>query len=869
MGVYSQGAPLGGLQGGPIGGPQGNAVDGYAEGDEYLLPRRFISDDISRFWLQYKSNAARGSLWRSENPAAAAAAAAAAATGWGYAGGMSPALRQRYPGSFLRGYSNSAWGPPGGPRGLQRYCSEAEAAGAWCQQQQQQQQHMSSALLFAATTLNLYGDEESPAGVEGRLRDLLQRLEGGARSEGLGLIDAGGLLSCGVQTAGGGGVGVGGSAEEKENEGGVGCILKCWRVFCLLLQLLGAVARLWMLPALTSPAALLAVLARTLAWCGVWLWATTYMERPTDAKGLLNWSFTSLPASYDLVEALFVWMVSWDYCLGLLAAESPLRYILSPHALIDLITLPVSAYVIRLLVGDPRAHAYPWLLGLGWLRFLRLLRTEGVLATCFPTLSLVCLRVVSIGVSWLMIVLTFAGGIFILEAPDPAANYISVFDLCFYAVVTVMTVGYGDFAPRTAAGRGLAMCVIVSAFAYLPGEIQRLMEALREPRTSYGAAPTQDEDYICILGPIQPQQLSAFCFEVGRVFPGSSAALLVISPLPIAAYVDACQQALKYSGLRICIRGGPKGAALPSAIRSACAEARAVFVFSNSRPYSLTGLSGSSSSSSSSSSRNPKTAEGPLLSAGSGESVETREQEEDQATLLRFLGARAACFPMRPISVQLLHDHRKGLVFEMGAFTTLCISEVKMQLLGKSCAGCPGFLPLVGCWFAYSKLQRRQSWRQYAGLNRRIRDNFQHYERGTTYTAYRLEFPRCMQGVSFLELARILYLQHQVFLIGLITFSNRIALNPSKYNVGDELAAACTTNSSSSSSSSSSNAPYRHADDPAAAAAAAAAAADVPVYAGIVLAPNLEVVARLASAKDIASRRRHTKPTQAGMQQTG
>ncbi|KAL8425904.1 hypothetical protein ACSSS7_008281 [Eimeria intestinalis] len=774
--------------------------------------RRYVSDDVSRLWLVYRNSRARAGLWRSETGAAAAAAAAAGiplgcsgdtegrASQHRHTVDLSSRMREQQP---KWGWVQGEVMPPRSNRQLLRYSSEAETLPLRQQQQGQQQQpyfyQQAGALLRAATSIDLYvSPPQAPRSLEDRLRLLLQRLESDNFCENLADLAA-------VPSTVGGGVG----GEEDEGDSTV-CL--CARICLLLGQIAIAVCRFWLLPALTSPAALLAILARTLAWCAIWLWATTYMQRPGGAhvKGLLNWSFEELPPSYSVVEAVFVWMVSLDYCVGLLASDSCVSFLLSPHSLIDLITLPVSAYFIRLVFPDPRAHSYPWLLGLGWLRFLRLLRTETVLRTCFPTLSLVSLRVVSIGVSWLMIVLTFAGGIFILEAPDVQANYLSVFDLCFYAVVTVMTVGYGDFAPQTAAGRGLAMCVIVSAFAYLPGEIQRLMEALREPRSLLGTVPTQDEDYLCIVGPIQPSQLSAFCFEVGRSFPGSATALLCITPLPVAAYAEACQVAFKNSGVRVCIKGGARGSLLPSAIRSACADARAVFVFSNSKPYSTTGAPPLGSLGS------RPSAEGPLLAAGSGESVETREQEEDQMTLLRFLGARAACFPLRPINVQLLHDHRKSLVADMGAYATLCISELKMQLLGRSCAGCPGFLPLVGCWFVSSKPHKRRPWRVPA-LGRKAREDLQHYERGAGYTIYRLEFPRCVEGVSFLELARVLYVYYEVFLIGIVSLANRMALNPGQYTVGAETEA---------SSGAAVPPPAAAAAAPAGAAPAAAGAAD-------------------------------------------
>ncbi|XP_026192484.1 uncharacterized protein LOC34619308, partial [Cyclospora cayetanensis] len=566
------------------------------ERSEMEGPRRFVSDDLSRLWLVYRNSRAGAGQWRAE------VSAAQEGSPFGLDASHGFVTHRHTVAGMEAGISEAVWGLEGGQK-LVRYCSDAEGF-LGVPQLGPQQQRLSSAFRAATSADFFMAPPKKPRTVEAKLRSLLQRLEAESHSDIVSDIPA---ATVGKAA---GGLYSGGPEEEARESRRWGLP---WRILSLLGQILLAGCRCWLLPTLTSPAGLLAILARTLAWCGVWLWATTYMERAPGMKGLLNWSFTALPHTYSVVEALFVWMVTGDYCVGLITASSPLNFVLSPHSIIDIVTLPISAMVIRLFVSDPKAQNYPWLLGLGWLRFLRLLRTETVLGTCFPTLSLVSLRVVSIGVSWLMIVLTFAGGIFILEAPDVEANYMSVFDLCFYAVVTVMTVGYGDFAPRTPAGRGLAMCVIVSAFAYLPGEIQRLMEALREPCTSYGTIPTQDEDYLCILGPIQPQQLTAFCFEVGRAFPGSASALLFITPLPVPAYVEACQKAFKHSGVRICIKGGARGALLPSAIRAACTEARAVFVFSNSRPYSITGALPQAFG-------GRKSAEGPLLAPGSGES---------------------------------------------------------------------------------------------------------------------------------------------------------------------------------------------------------------------------------------------------------
>ncbi|PFH37396.1 ion channel protein [Besnoitia besnoiti] len=612
----------------------------------------------------------------------------------------------------------------------------------------------------------------------------------------------------------------------------------CRDVFVLMCRCGLVVFESIAVPALASAAFLLAVLLRTMAWCAVWVWASTHMEREPQSKDLFAWQLRNLPQAYYFVESTFLWMVTFDYCAGLFTAPRKLPYILSPYSIVDLLTMPMTSFLVNCFVqehhfgsspethwndgayGDPdnlydprtKHDQFPWLLLFGWLRFLRLVKTEHVLSRCFPHLSIVKLRIVSIVVSWLMIVLTFAGGMFVLEAPEPDINYTNVYDFCFYAIVTVMTVGYGDFVPRSAAGRTLAIVTIISTFAFLPGEVQRLMEALREPRTIVGSPPAPGDDYLCIVGPIQPLQLSVICREIARAFPGSVRSILVVTPLPVSSYDSTC-----FFSLSVCIRGGVKGEPLPSNIRSYCSNARAVFIFSNTRAYQVSAAAGGLSEGAAAARADLSWTEG----------VETREQEEDQKTLLRFMGVRTVCFPVRPINVQLIHDHRKALVKEMGAYCTLCINEVKMKLLGKSCADCPGFVSLIANWFTFwraseestgiARAASRARLAAASSLGPRRKTDFQHYADGAVYNIYRMEFPESMWGLHYKLLTRLLYTHYEVFLIGIIAITKEIWINPFRYIVGEELIHGYTT----------------------------------WPFAGIVLAPSLETVVKLSTLRDL------------------
>eukprot|EP00922_Rhytidocystis_sp_ex-Travisia-forbesii_P028438 GHVS01041730.1.p1 GENE.GHVS01041730.1~~GHVS01041730.1.p1 ORF type:complete len:1392 (-),score=166.29 GHVS01041730.1:286-4461(-) len=572
-----------------------------------------------------------------------------------------------------------------------------------------------------------------------------------------------------------------------------GLTRRCWH------GSLETLVNIWqhlVVPIAFSKSCFLSLLLRSVVWCCVWLWATAYMERPPNNKDLTSWNFDELPEAYYFVEAMFLWMVTFDYCVGLLVATSKWRYVFSLMSVIDLATMPVTMFFIKVIAravmdgpAKERAENLPWLLIFGYLRFIRLVKTESILSVCFPGMRAVTMRIIAIVITIITIVLTFAGCMFTLEAPVPSTNYNNVFDFFYYAIVTVATVGYGDFSPVTTAGRTVAMIAIVCTLSYLPGEIQRLMEALRTPRTLLGSLPSAVEDYLCFVGPMQPSQLVVLCREMTHTFPGSVRRIVLVTPLEVAIYKTVCKAALRKGGIRICVKGGSRGNPYPSKLRQILSQARAVFVVCDTRCY-----------------------EGNHATWWEG--IEINEQEEDQLTLLRFMGARAVCWPIRPISVQLIHDYRKGLVTEMGAYYIVCLNEVKMKLMSKSCGDCPGFLALVGNWF-YRPVKDMVSTRG----KRREEDltDMMRYADGARYQLYRMDFPPCMKGMCYDALVRLFYKMSNVFLIGIVSITKEVWLNPVGYVVEEETLFYTTW-----------------------------------PFAGLVLAPSLDVVVRLSNAKDLS-----------------
>jgi potassium large conductance calcium-activated channel subfamily M alpha protein 1 len=95
-------------------------------------------------------------------------------------------------------------------------------------------------------------------------------------------------------------------------------------------------------------------------------------------------------------------------------------------------------------------------------------------------------------IKFLVIVIIFAGTIYILEVlGDPlslTANYpkletsmgsIDFYTVCYYTFVTISTVGYGDFSPRTLMGRIFVVFVILGGVAFFSVETGNFINILK------------------------------------------------------------------------------------------------------------------------------------------------------------------------------------------------------------------------------------------------------------------------------------------------------------------------------------------------------------------------------------------------------
>lgn len=159
------------------------------------------------------------------------------------------------------------------------------------------------------------------------------------------------------------------------------------------------------------------------------------------------------------VEWFFTLLFTGEYLVRLWVSDRPLRYARSFFGVVDLLSV-VPTYISLLVPGAN------YLLTIRALRVLRIFRIMKLAALMSEAnqlgLALVRTRR-KIGIfmfSVLVVIIIFGSLIYVVEGPSN--GFTSIPRSIYWAIVTVTTVGYGDFYPVTTLGRIVAVLLMVS-----------------------------------------------------------------------------------------------------------------------------------------------------------------------------------------------------------------------------------------------------------------------------------------------------------------------------------------------------------------------------------------------------------------------
>lgn len=163
-------------------------------------------------------------------------------------------------------------------------------------------------------------------------------------------------------------------------------------------------------------------------------------------------------------EWVFTVVFTIEYILRLMCVRKPLRYVFSFFGIVDLLSI-LPTYLSLLLAGTQSLLV---IRALRLMRIFRVLKMAHYLgeADLLVTAMRASGRKIIVFLGFVITLMTILGTCMYLIEGE-ANGFLNIPQSIYWAVVTMTTVGYGDIAPATPAGKFLASLVMITGYAII------------------------------------------------------------------------------------------------------------------------------------------------------------------------------------------------------------------------------------------------------------------------------------------------------------------------------------------------------------------------------------------------------------------
>jgi len=165
-----------------------------------------------------------------------------------------------------------------------------------------------------------------------------------------------------------------------------------------------------------------------------------------------------------IIEWVFTILFTVEYVARIIIIEKPWKYITSFFGLIDLLSI-IPTYLGLILVG---AHSLLVIRSIRLLRVFRVLKMMRFLGEAsYLTGALRASRAkITVFIGAVFVAVVILGTLmYMIEGPEH--GFTSIPRSIYWAVVTLTTVGYGDIAPGTVIGQGLATLIMILGYGMI------------------------------------------------------------------------------------------------------------------------------------------------------------------------------------------------------------------------------------------------------------------------------------------------------------------------------------------------------------------------------------------------------------------
>ncbi len=178
----------------------------------------------------------------------------------------------------------------------------------------------------------------------------------------------------------------------------------------------------------------------------------------------VNWIDDQFHTLLDTAEWIITIIFSIEYLLRIIAVRKPIKYILSPYGIIDLVST-APKYISLFFVGTQSLLAFRALRLLRVFRILKLTRFVGESNSLVKALASSRTKILVFMFSVVILCIIFGTIMYMVE--DDESGFTSIPRSIYWCIVTMTTVGYGDIAPTSPLGQFIASIIMVLGYGII------------------------------------------------------------------------------------------------------------------------------------------------------------------------------------------------------------------------------------------------------------------------------------------------------------------------------------------------------------------------------------------------------------------